>query len=102
MPFHEDDWVEVLSSNSNYKGPGQLLSPAYGNVWLVKIKREDDRPGVIAVRENCMRDRGGPPAQKKDPPVVDDESRYQAEQFAGLSAKQIQRLKRRLAKKQRD
>ena len=100
MAFHEDDWVEVLNSNSNYKGPGQLVSPVFGTSWLVKVNRTDGKPGLIVAREGSMRQRGGPPGQvKAEPPAVDDESRYQDEQFAGLTPKQVKRLQRRLDKK---
>ena len=101
MPFDEDDWVEVLSSNSNYKGPGKLLALAYGTTWLVKVDRQDGLPGVVTVREAHMRDRGGPPTVKA-PVLPDDEETYQKEQVAGLTARQIKRLERRAAKKKRE
>jgi hypothetical protein len=100
MPFHEDDWVEILDSKVNYTGPGKLVAPAYGNTWLVQVDRGDDKPGVITVRETHMKDRGGPPRAKEALRLeVDDESQYREEQLRGLTEKQIKRLERRRIKK---
>lgn len=47
--LNEGDHVEVISSNSGYKGPGELVSIAYGSTWLVKIEKEE-KTTIITVK----------------------------------------------------
>lgn len=48
--LEEDDIVEVTTSKSGYKGPGRLVSQAFGSNWLVeKLNCELDTNRIIIV-----------------------------------------------------
>ena len=48
------DYVRVMRSKCGYDGYGEVIGPAYGNYWLIKIKKEGF-PSCITVKETDLK-----------------------------------------------
>ena len=56
--------VEVRKSKCGYKGIGEIVSVAYGSLWLVKISAEGFPP-IITVRFTDMAHSAGKTSKRK-------------------------------------
>jgi hypothetical protein len=73
--FKPGDQVEVKVSKCGYTGPGTVLDLAYGQFYLVQVKRTEGNP-IILVRFTCMvhdrTTRQGPDKAERDTAQEDD------------------------------